>query len=184
LKRLTKATDRAKKSLPRELAAALNAVARKAKRQINVRIRTELVVKAGDLNKLINVNRKASKDHLVSGVNLPQSRRLSLRVFGARHIKSGVSYRISKREGRKQAAGAFMGPRPGVLAPRLNGGVFARVGTSRLPIRKLKGPSPWGVFVKQKMTPEQERDIREELTKQMERRIKLNILRAEGLVAK
>jgi hypothetical protein len=71
-----------------------------------------------------------------------------------------------------------------IMKASWRGNVFKRVGKSRLPIVKLMGASPWGVFTKQKMTPEQERDIKAELVKQMDRRIKLNILRAEGLVPK
>lgn len=184
LKRLIKASDRAKKKFPRELAAALNAVARKGRTQISKRIRAEVVIKAGDLKELIKLDKKANPQSLSSNVRLPKTEKVSLRNYGARHLKSGVSYRISRKGGRKLVTGGFMGPRPGIPARKLHGGAFIREGASRKPIRKLMGPSPWGVFVKNRMTPEQEKEIRAELAKQMERRIKLNILRAEGLVAK
>ena len=37
--------------------------------------------------------------------------------------------------------GAFMGPRPGAIAPKLRGHVFIRTSNKRLPIKKLYGPS-------------------------------------------
>lgn len=184
LKELRAAVDKAGKSFPREFAAALNATARKAKTEISQKVRTELVVKAGDVGKLIKVNRKATSSRLVSGVALAKTARLPLRAFSARQTQAGVTYRISKRGGRKLARSAFQGPRPGVMKASWRGNVFKRVGKSRLPIVKLMGASPWGVFTKKRMTPEQVADIKAELAKQMDRRIKLNILRANGLVSK
>jgi hypothetical protein len=184
LKELRKAVERSGKKFKPELAAALNETAKKAKSQINQKIRTELAVKSSDLGKIIKVNRRASAAKLVAGVILEKTARLPLKVFAARQTAAGVTYKISKSEGRKLARSAFQGPKPGVMKASWRGNVFKRVGKSRLPIVKLMGASPWGVFTKQKMTPEQERDIKAELVKQMDRRIKLNILRAEGLVPK
>ena len=184
LKELRRAVDRAGKKFKPEFAAAINQTAKKTQSQINQKIRTELVVKSKDLNRLIKQGSKATSATLVTRVTLAKTARLPLRVFSARQIKSGVTYKISKKEGRKLAAGAFQGPRPGVMKVSWRGNVFKRLGKARLPITKLMAASPWGVFVKQRMTPEQEKDIREELRKQIDRRIKLNILRAEGLVAK
>jgi hypothetical protein len=184
LKELRQAVDRSGKKFKVELAAAMNATAKKAKGQISKRIRTELAVKASDVNKLINQRRKASASVLVASVGLSKTARLPLRDFGARQTKAGVSYMISRTKGRQTIQGAFQGPRPGVMNVRWRGNVFKRVGKQRLPIVKLMGPSPWGVFVKGNMTPKQRKDIEDELSKQMDRRIKLNILRAEGLVKK
>jgi hypothetical protein len=184
LKKLRAAVDRSGKKFKPEMAAAMNATAKKARGQINKRVRTELAVKAGDLNKLIKNNRKASSTNLIATVSLTKTARLPLRVFGARQVAAGVTYKISPKKGRKLAKGAFQGPRPGVMNVQWKGNVFARIGKSRLPITKLMGASPWGVFVKNDMTPEQITDIEAELSKQIERRIKLNILRAEGLVSK
>ena len=64
------------------------------------------------------------------------------------------------------------------------GNAFKRVGASRLPIVMLKGVSAYGAYAKNELSGPQVEAINAELTKQMERRIKLNILRAEGLVAK
>lgn len=184
LKELRAAVDRAGKKFKPEFAAALNATAKKARSEIGQKIRTELVVKASDVNKLIKINRRATSQSLVSGVSLTKTARLPLRAFGARQIRTGVTYRISKQGGRKLVKGAFQGPKPGVIKVSWRGNVFKRIGPERLPIVKLMGVSPWGVFTKKRMTPKQEQDIKAELKKQIDRRIKLNILRAEGLVSK
>ena len=184
LKKLRAAVDRSGKKFKVEMAAAMNATAKKAKGQISKRIRTELAVKAGDLNALIKTGRKASTTSLVSSVSLTKTARLPLRVFGARQVAAGVTYKISNKRGRKLAKSAFQGPKPGVMKVSWRGNVFARVGKGRLPITKLMGASPWGVFVTNDMTPEQVADIEVELANQIDRRIKLNILRAEGLVTK
>ena len=79
---------------------------------------------------------------------------------------------------------AFMGPRPGVLAPKLHGGVFKRVGGDRHPIVKLYGVSPYGAYAKNDMSKAEVEFINKSLMTEMERRINLNILRANGLVKK
>ena len=188
LKELRAAVDKASRSFSREFASALNktaAVAKsspKSKVGISQRIRAELVVKARDLNKLIKINRRATSSQLVAGVFLEKTKRLPLKAFAQRQKAVGVTYRISKGGGLKIAVGAFQGPKPGVMKASWRGNVFRRVGKSRLPIVKLMGPSPWGVFTKKRMAPEQVADIKSELAKQMERSIRENILRANGII--
>jgi ATP-dependent Clp protease adapter protein ClpS len=46
------------------------------------------------------------------------------------------------------------------------------------------GVSAFGVYAKNNMEKQQTKLIKQQLREQMERRIKLNILRAEGLVSK
>jgi len=117
-------------------------------------------------------------------VSLGKSKRTGLQHFGARQDKRGVSYKISKQGGRKRVPSGFMGPSPGVLAPRLYGGAFKRLGSTRLPIVKLYGVSPWGAYVKNKFEKPEVVTIAKGLSEQMERRIKLNVLRANGLVSR
>jgi len=64
---------------------------------------------------------------------------LSLKVFRARQLNFGVKARWGGEWHRYQ--GAFMGPRPGVIAGRLNGHVFVRTSAKRLPIEQLFGPA-------------------------------------------
>ena len=52
----------------------------------------------------------------------------------------------------------------------------------RLPIVQIKGVSAFGVYVKNNFEGPQVKEVNAELSKQLERRINLNILRANGLV--
>lgn len=182
IKRLEEAAKKASRKLPSEVAAAVNATARKAKTQISREIRRELAAPAKAVNKALRQTRKAKRQNPSAVLTLEKSRRIPLRDFGARQNKTGVSVRISKRAGRKTIPGAFQGPKPGAIKASWQGNVFKRVGRSRLPIRKLKGPSPWGVFREQKLSRQTVRFIKKELRKQLERRIRFNVLKASGAI--
>ena len=183
LKKLREATGRAKKSFGRELAAAINDVSKKVKVKIGKDIRSVVTLKTAEAKKPIKIEAKATANRLTATVSLKKTPRLGLRHFGARQIKKGVSYKIAKQGARTLVTGAFQGPKPGVMNVRWKGNVFKRVGEARLPIRMLRGISAYGAYVGNKFRKPQVREIRRELKKQMKRRIKLNILRANGLAA-
>ena len=184
IKRLTEAVGKARKNFPRELAAAVNSVSKKTRISIGRRIRQTINLKKADAEKPIKIKKTATAQAPVGVVSIDRETRAGLQHFAARQNARGVSYKISKQGGRKLVAGAFMGPRPGVLAPKLNGGVFKRVGKSRQPIVKLYGVSPYGAYAKNNMSKAEVEFINKSLMTEMERRIKLNILRASGLVSK
>jgi hypothetical protein len=184
IKRLTEAVGKARKNFPRELAAAVNSVSKKTRISIGRRIRQTINLKKADAEKPIKIKKTATAQTPVGVVSIDRETRAGLQHFAARQNGRGVSYKISKQGGRKLVAGAFMGPRPGVLAPKLNGGVFKRVGKSRQPIVKLYGVSPYGAYAKNNMSKAEVEFINKSLMTEMERRIKLNILRASGLVSK
>ena len=62
------------------------------------------------------------------------------------------------------------------------GNAFIRVGKTRLPIRKLLGPSPWGVFVVGKKIGPSAQQIEAELKKQIDRRIRFILLKQSGAI--
>lgn len=64
---------------------------------------------------------------------------LSLKYFRAKQFSFGVRAIINGSQ--RRYPGAFMGPRPGVLAKRLGGHVWVRTSSARLPIEQLFGPS-------------------------------------------
>lgn len=170
------------RTLKKELRVAVNATAKKSKSIINKEIRKELAVTAKVVNPTIRVKRVASGDSLSASVQVDKTKRISLREFGARQTKAGTSYRVSKTRGRKTIPGAFQGPKPGVMKASWRGHVFKRVGKTRLPIVKLFGPSPWGVMVKgDKLEPSKEQ-TREELQKQIERRVRFITLKKTGAI--
>jgi hypothetical protein len=184
LKRLRESVGKAKKKFGRELAAAINATAKKTKLEIGRDVRSVIAIKKKESEAPLKIQAKATTEQPKTTVSIAKTRRLGLRHFGARQDKKGVSFKISKQGGRNRVEGAFQGPKPGVMNVKWRGNAFRRVGKERLPIIHLRGVSAFGAYVKNKFTKLQIKRINDELSKQMERRIKLNILRAEGLVSK
>jgi hypothetical protein len=194
LKRLGVAAAAASKSLTKELAGAINAVSKKTKLNMGRQIRETVNLKKDMVEKPLSIRASATADSLIAIVSLKKTDRYGLQHFGAKQNKSGVSYRIAKSGGRNRVNGAFMGPKPGQLAPKLYGGVWKRIGEARKmakgrrqgkvaqPILKLYGVSPWGAYVKNNMAAVEVEAVSKELFKQIERRINLNVLRANGLV--
>lgn len=180
--RLIAAAEAAKKKFPKELAGAINQVSKKTRLEMGRDIRNTVAMKKDEAEKPLKITADATEMKLQAKVTLRKTGRLGLRHFGARQDKRGVSYKISKKGGRQRVDGAFQGPRPGVMKVSWKGNVFKREGKSRLPIVQLLGVSPFGVYVKNNLAGPQVERVTEELTKQIERRINLNILRAEGLV--
>jgi hypothetical protein len=184
LKRLREATGKAKKKFGIELAAAINATAKKTKLEIGRDVRSVIAINKKESEAPLKIRTKATADTPKTTVSLAKTKRLGLRHFGARQDKRGVTFKIGKQGGRTRVEGAFQGPKPGVMNTKWKGNAFKRLGKERLPIIHLRGVSAFGAYVKNKFTQPQLRRINTELSNQMERRIKLNILRAEGLVSK
>jgi len=184
LTELRKACGEAKKSFSKELSGAINAVSKKTKLQIGRDIRSTVTMKKAESEASLSIKTKATPQSLTAVVSLKKTKRLGLRHFGARQDKRGVSYKIGKKGGRQRVDGAFQGPKPGVMKTSWRGNAFKRVGESRLPIVQLKGVSAFGAYVKNDLDEPQVVAIESELSKQMERRINLNVLRANGLVPK
>lgn len=170
------------KKLPREIAVVVNKTTAQSITMMSKDIRAEVAVKAKPVKSSLKKGTRASKSKLGSSITLFKTDRLSLKEFGARQVKRGTSYRISKQGGRKLARHAFMGPKPGVKAAKLRGHVFARTGRGRTPITRLDGVSPWGVFVKNNMTPKTVAKTNVIFRKQLTRRINFNLLKKQGLI--
>ena len=181
LEELERAAKAAKKSLPREVSIAVNKTAKQAQGQISREIRKELNAPKKAVDKSLSIPKKATKQKTGAVVRLAATKRIPLRDFGARQTRAGVSYRISKGDGRKTVHGAFQGPKPGAVFARFGGHVFKRRGRQRLPIQKLLGVSPWGVFTKRNLFKPVNLYTDQALRKQLERRIRLNVLRASKL---
>lgn len=181
IEKLERLLGNARVAVNRNIATALNATGKKATAKIAKEITTELAAPQKIVKKQITMT-KAGKERLGLTVTLAKSSRMSMRHFGARQTKKGVSYRVSKSKGRKFIAGAFQGPKPGVMKVSWRGNVFKRVGSKRRPIQKLMGPSPWGVFVKNKVQRKVRRFIEKELKTQLDRRIRFLTLKAQGKI--
>lgn len=182
LNRLADAVSASGKKLKKEIAGAINQVSKKTKLEMGRDIRKKVAIPKDEVEKPLSIRAAATEGNLSAVVSLKETKRLGLRHFGARQDKRGVSYKIDKQGGRKRVNSGFQGPRPGVMRMKWRGNVFKRVGSSRLPIVQLKGVSAYGTYKKNEMAGPQVKTIEDELTKQLERRIKLNVLRASGLV--
>lgn len=168
-----------KPKVAQQLSIAINETQKKITVKASRAITEELAVKASVVKQKIK-GKRATKSDLSAKVTVKASNRLSLREFGAKQNKRGVTYKISKTKGRKLIAGAFQGPKPGVVKISWRGNVFKREGKPRLPIVKRSGPSPWGVYVKSGKDPSIRKEARQILREQIERRIKFLKLKESG----
>lgn len=178
---VTKKLNDAKIKIPKVLAAAVNDTAKQEKVQVSKRIRDKVNIKKKDIDKHIHFSR-ASAANPACVLRLSKSTRLGLKYFGARQTAKGVTYKIDKGGGRKRLPHAFG---PGIA--RLGGQVYERKVESgkrvaRLPIRKLQGPSPWGVFVKSGMLGPTKESIEANLRKNLDRRVKFELLKKSGRI--
>lgn len=125
--------------VPLALSRAINRVTRSAKTEAVRQVRDEYTAKAGAINKTIKVTR-ANPNNLSAKI---ESRGSSMSLLDFRvnpkkpspRRRSPITVEV-RRGSKKPIEGAFV-QRMG------NGGVgvFARVGSARLPIRKLFGPA-------------------------------------------
>jgi hypothetical protein len=182
MSRLTAAVIASGKKMSKEIAGTLNAVSKKTKLEMGREIRKRVAIPKNEVEKPLTIKTQASPGSLFAVVSLKKTPRLGLRHFGAKQDKRGVSYKIGKTGGRRRVNGAFMGPKPGAVKTSWRGNAFKRAGSSRLPIIKLLAVSAYGTYKKNELAGPQLKAIEDELSKQMERRINLNVLRASGLV--
>lgn len=131
----------------KEMSIAVNKASDKVKSAAAKAVSKELATLQRDIKKTIRIV-KATELKLSSQVVIDKSDRIPLRAFKPEQVADGVTYRISRTKGKRKLIGAFMGPRPDRVNVRWKNNVFIRQGKKRLPINKLFGPSPWGVFVK------------------------------------
>lgn len=180
--RMKAAIENTGKQLRKELVVAVNATAGKSKSIIAKQIGKELAVAQKDIKTTISQSRRAGELDISATVEVKKEKRLGLNKFGARQTKKGVSYKVSKSKGRSFIPGAFQGPKPGLMKASWKGNAFKRVGKSRKPIVKLKGPSTWGVFVVGKKIGPSTAETEQELKKQVDRRIRFLLLKQAGTI--
>jgi hypothetical protein len=184
-KRLAKLLQGNSKRLRREMAVAVNATSKKTVAIWAKEVSKEVATAQKNIKATIKVSKKASAGESKSPtavVTQKKTGRIPLRDFGARQNKGGTSYKISKGGKRGFVAGAFQGPKPGVMKASWRGRVFKRVGAGRLPIIQLFGPSPWGVSIKNDLKKPTVKATRIELIKQIERRIRFLKLKQSGAI--
>ena len=171
------------KQLPKELARLSNNIAKEHKKSIGREVRKFVAIKNKDILKHINQTKKATVGSYNAKLELRGAIRIPLKYFGARQTKKGVSYRIGKQGSRSKISNAF-----GPNIPRLGGNVWVREGKSRLPIRKLYGPSVLASYLKNNLLQWSSDQLSDELGKQAAKRVRSIIVnqikkqgRAEGI---
>jgi hypothetical protein len=183
IKQLAEAIKGTPRKLKRELAAAVNATAKKTKTIMAREIAKELIVARKEINDKVSATAaKGNASEIVARVRVSKTGKISLKRFNARQTASGVAYKASKSRGARTIPNGFMGPKPGTVAMRLGGHAFVRKGKARLPIIKLHGPSPWGVFVAGGRREPSVEQSQAELQKQIDRRIKFINLKKQGTI--
>lgn len=130
-------------------ATAVNKTARMVRDKMNKQITQKFNISLRNLKKkrIIFQSKKAKATQLEAQVRLKKTPKLGVQYFGPKHTGAGVTFALERGGSRKLISKAFMGPRAGKKAPKLNGGVFIReAGAKRLPINKLYALSPWGMY--------------------------------------
>jgi len=121
------------------------------------------------------VYRRATPGTL-EGRIVAKGRPLSLKHFGALQLSYGVRAKVQRKLMRY--LGAFMGPSPGVIAPKLGGHVFVRTTEKtwqngrRLPIEMLFGPSVPEEMVKGRAAAQFERTVETMLPQRVEHELR------------
>ena len=181
LEELRKIVGGGEKQLKKNLGIAVNETRKKINSLAAKVITTELNTAQKNVRDVFQVQKATATDPTAK-ITIKRTKRLGLRHFGANQNKKGVNYKISKTKGRKFIAGAFQGPNPKAKKISWQGNVFKREGKPRLPIFHKRGPTPRGVYLKSDKDPMIRKQGLDELNKQIERRIRLLKLRAEGKV--
>jgi hypothetical protein len=164
------------KKLPREVAGIANKVAKAHTKAISKQVRNRIAITNKEALKSVPVTKKATATDIDARLMVKKTFRPSLKAFKARQTKQGVSYKISKQEGVKKIKSAF-------ILPQLGGHVFKRKGNKRFPIQKLRGPSVWGVYVKNELIQWSVEELSDEFGKQVARRqraIIVNAIKKQG----
>jgi hypothetical protein len=167
-------------TLTREVAIATNEAAKDVKRETARRITQNInlgVSKAKDLIYIKWASRmRATGVQATAHVFIKYEARPSLKYFGARQTKKGVSYKIMKRGARQTIKGAFIDS-----VGKMGGHVYMRKTEKRLPLAgPFLGLSAWGYFVKQNLDNITQQDAQALLEYRLRRRIRFLTLKAQG----
>lgn len=164
------------KQAPNAISRALNRAATNVNSNIKKEVRNEYNIKAGDINETLSVT-KASKMSLVaqvksSGALIPLDKfKVSPKTVNPKRkgqIKIGV-----KKDGLKTVMGAFVAD--------INGKkVFQRESKSRLPIKKLFGPSVPQMLGNEEIRVEIERQGQETFENRLDHEINRILDRGRG----
>jgi len=174
LNRLQDALKEKASRLNREVATAINATAKKVRIEASRLLKKELNVPSKILKKAIKTKSKATAQNTQAIVGLWGGYPIPLKYFKPTQLKRGVTYKIDpKLKGKSVLRDAF-------IVKLYGGKVYRRKGKTRAPIEQVYGPSPGTVFDKAGIAAAAEKVARDELPKQIERRIRFLELKSSG----
>lgn len=123
----------------RVLGRALNYEGQRTFVAVKRALRQQTSIPAGYVNRATRTAKASTTGGAIQFAIIGRGSELSLRAFKPRQFKAGTKATVWGK--RQTYEGSFMGPRPGVVAPKLRGHVFARTSAARLPLKRLSGPS-------------------------------------------
>ena len=161
--------------LPREVATAINATAKKVRFEASKALKQELKVPVKVLKKAIKTKSNATKDQLQAIIRLWKGYPIPLKYFGAKQQKrGGVTYRINPGHKVKSIL------RDAFIVKQYGGNVYRRVGANRWPIKQVYGPSPGEAFEAAGIGALAAKVAASELPKQLQRRIRFLMRQTSG----
>ena len=163
------------RNLRKELVIAVNQTAKQTKSAVAKELSKELNLKQKVVARAVKIGRTATGQDITSEVEVNKEKRFNLTSFGAQEVASGVQYKTLKSKPKKIAKSAFQ-------IDRWGGKTFVRVGKARGPLRNLKGPSPWGIFVVGKKIGPSADQAEAALKKNIDKRIRFLLLKKSGTI--
>lgn len=164
LKRLQDALKEKSSRLPRELATAINATAKKCRLEASRLMNKQFKVPAKVMKAAMKNKSSANAKKLQAVVGLRDKFLLPLKHFGPTQIKRGVTYKLKpEMKGRSVLRDAF-------IIQTYGGRVYRRIGKERGPIKQVYA-SLGNVYEQLGVAAVVEKVAREQLPKQIDRRI-------------
>ena len=167
--------DKAKR-LPREIQTAVNAVARKVASATAKDLAKIMPLKQATLKKIVKQKAKATPQSLRAVVNVGGGYPIPLKFFKPTQLKRGVSVLMRKKVKRSIIRDAF-------IVDRFGKRVYKRkFPDQRGPLEQQYGPKPGDYFDELGTEAKATAIAKTELSKQLERRIRFNVLKSQGII--
>jgi hypothetical protein len=180
INRAVRRLDGIKGGVGKAVSGAINDLMKTGRTQVARQVTSRVVVPYGSVLRRVKITR-ASEKNLTATLRVDEKSRPGLVSFGAKDTKRrGVTYRISKQEGRKRIADAFIArgkARGATSTAGMAQRVFKRAGPKRKPLLDLKGPSINRVITRNEIDATVANVIRRELPRRVDARVNLLIQR-------
>lgn len=161
----------------KHLRVIVNKTSKRTQNFVAKEIQEEIVITSRGAKQAVKVTSQATEAILVATIEVPKEDRIPLREFKPRQNRKGTSYRLSRKEGKKEIKSAF-------IVASLGGHVFIRTGPKRpatkgrykgklrQKIVKLQGPSVYKIVSNEERLDRINEFVSDELVKQTNERIR------------